>query len=220
MFFDNVAEIAKIASRTGTSVFVVPKDLKVEIPGALILQPEKKPSITIEQVTAITAKTNTHQHQDLYILIRPADKMTDAAANALLKTLEQPGEHIHFVLVTDQPSRLLSTILSRAAIYYLRPDPNAFNQVQGDKTQKALAKELLVAKGQDLVDLALKIAKKRDNVQDYVLEILALAIEMAYKSYFMSKNPAFLQKIEHLLLAHREISTGGNIKLQIVANLC
>ena len=39
--------------------------------------------------------------------------MNASAANALLKTLEEPPELTHFVLVTDAPSRLPITILSR-----------------------------------------------------------------------------------------------------------
>ena len=39
--------------------------------------------------------------------------MTVAAANALLKTLEEPREGIHLLLVTDWPTKLLPTIKSR-----------------------------------------------------------------------------------------------------------
>ncbi|MEM6962002.1 MAG: AAA family ATPase [Myxococcota bacterium] len=36
-----------------------------------------------------------------------------AAANALLKTLEEPRDKVHFILITDRPERLLDTIRSR-----------------------------------------------------------------------------------------------------------
>jgi DNA polymerase-3 subunit delta' len=45
--------------------------------------------------------------------VRPADTLHPAAANALLKTLEEPPPHTLIVLVTDQPARLLPTIRSR-----------------------------------------------------------------------------------------------------------
>ena len=42
-----------------------------------------------------------------------ADRMTDQAANALLKTLEEPSAKTLLILVTDEPQALLPTISSR-----------------------------------------------------------------------------------------------------------
>jgi DNA polymerase-3 subunit delta' len=46
-------------------------------------------------------------------VVDPADEMNPNAANALLKTLEEPSPGSVLVLVADSPSRLLPTILSR-----------------------------------------------------------------------------------------------------------
>lgn len=46
-------------------------------------------------------------------LIDPADELNMAAGNALLKTLEEPGERRHLILVSSNPSRLPATIRSR-----------------------------------------------------------------------------------------------------------
>ncbi len=46
-------------------------------------------------------------------LINDADKMNDAAANALLKSLEEPPNSTYIFLVTSRPTALLPTILSR-----------------------------------------------------------------------------------------------------------
>src|SRR5690606_23192993 len=46
-------------------------------------------------------------------VIEPAEAMTPAAANALLKTLEEPAEQTYLFLITHQPERLLPTIRSR-----------------------------------------------------------------------------------------------------------
>ncbi|PKN32715.1 MAG: DNA polymerase III subunit delta' [Deltaproteobacteria bacterium HGW-Deltaproteobacteria-19] len=46
-------------------------------------------------------------------LILEADRMNEPAANALLKTLEEPSPRNHLILVTSRPHRLPSTILSR-----------------------------------------------------------------------------------------------------------
>ncbi len=46
-------------------------------------------------------------------IIDPADQMNEAAANALLKTLEEPPAKTYLFLITAKPHLLLSTILSR-----------------------------------------------------------------------------------------------------------
>lgn len=49
------------------------------------------------------------------VLVDPADSLNLAAANALLKVLEEPPLNTVFVLVSDQPRRLLPTIRSRCS---------------------------------------------------------------------------------------------------------
>jgi len=46
-------------------------------------------------------------------IIVAADRMNDAAANALLKTLEEPPPNSVLLLLTNEPQRMLETILSR-----------------------------------------------------------------------------------------------------------
>ena len=50
------------------------------------------------------------------IIIHPADDMNVEAANALLKSLEEPPQGTFFILVTHRPSRLLPTIRSRCRV--------------------------------------------------------------------------------------------------------
>ncbi|GAA0851920.1 DNA polymerase III subunit delta' [Aliiglaciecola litoralis] len=47
------------------------------------------------------------------LIIERADTMTESAANALLKTLEEPTDNTYLMLVSSKPERLLPTILSR-----------------------------------------------------------------------------------------------------------
>ena len=51
----------------------------------------------------------------VYIFLE-ADNFNIEAANAFLKTLEEPPGHVHFILVTDRPERLLPTIASRCQL--------------------------------------------------------------------------------------------------------
>ncbi|MFC3609057.1 DNA polymerase III subunit delta' [Stutzerimonas tarimensis] len=47
------------------------------------------------------------------VLLEPAEAMNLNAANALLKSLEEPSGNTHLILISHQPSRLLPTIRSR-----------------------------------------------------------------------------------------------------------
>lgn len=55
------------------------------------------------------------------VLILEPEKMNPATANALLKTLEEPGPDTHFALVSAEPHRLLPTVISRCQRVRFRP---------------------------------------------------------------------------------------------------
>jgi DNA polymerase-3 subunit delta' len=76
---------------------------------------EDSRQIRIEQVRELTAGLTLTSHQGGYkvAIVSPADALNRAAANALLKTLEEPTARTLLILVATQPSRLPATILSR-----------------------------------------------------------------------------------------------------------
>lgn len=219
MFFDDLSEISQIASKNGTSIFVMPEPQEVEIKNAIVLEPDEKTVITIEQVRSAMQKIGLKQVHDQYVLIRPADALGEEAANAILKNLEEPGEKVHFVLVTSSPSRLLKTVLSRASIYFYREESGFNLGIEADEKIKGLAKRLIAANGADLVALAEEITKRKTNVRSYALEVVGLTIEMLYKSYFITGKDAFVKKLPKFLALYENISRNGNIKLHIVADL-
>src|SRR6185436_9701255 len=58
-------------------------------------------------------------------VLHDAEKLTDAAANAMLKTLEEPPPYATIVLVANTAGDLLPTIVSRCQPIKLRPAPRA-----------------------------------------------------------------------------------------------
>ena len=218
MFFESASDIPEIAKKCGTAIFIMPHDIKVTIKNAIVLEPDEKSVITIEQIRKILQKLTTKQTSDIYVVVRPAEAMNLEAANAFLKALEEPGDKLHFVLVTDAPSMILPTILSRSSIYFMKTKFS--NDVNADQKVKDLAKKLLVSKGVDLVAVADEISKKKDGVRMYAMEVLGVAIEMLYKSYFITGKEIFIKKIPGFLKAYEGISKNGHVKLQIVSNLC
>ena len=59
------------------------------------------------------------------VVISSADDMTPAAANSLLKTLEEPPSGVVFLLEVRSVSGVLPTIASRCAAVAITPEPNA-----------------------------------------------------------------------------------------------
>jgi len=55
------------------------------------------------------------------VLIPNAEKMTISAANALLKTLEEPTDNSVIILLTNERDTLLPTLISRCRLYEIRP---------------------------------------------------------------------------------------------------
>ena len=76
---------------------------------------EDSQQIRIEQVRELSEELSLTSHQGSYKVgvVTPADALNRFAANALLKTLEEPPPRTLLILVTTQPSRLPPTILSR-----------------------------------------------------------------------------------------------------------
>lgn len=81
--------------------------------------------IKIGAVRQLTAKSVLSAQPKAYrvCLIQPADAMNQAAANALLKTLEEPTERTVLLLVTSRPDRLPATIRSRCQALAFRVPP-------------------------------------------------------------------------------------------------
>jgi DNA polymerase-3 subunit delta' len=65
-----------------------------------------------EAVVAAAAHTPFEARFRVFVLER-ADTMNDEAANALLKTLEEPPDYVVLLLLTDRPTQVLPTIASR-----------------------------------------------------------------------------------------------------------
>lgn len=86
-----------------------------EHPDVTLVQPEEKTVITIDQIRELRVRAGLRAYEGKakMWIVDPADLMQEPAANAFLKTLEEPSGVSLFVLVTATPSALLPTIRSR-----------------------------------------------------------------------------------------------------------
>ncbi|MBL8510364.1 MAG: DNA polymerase III subunit delta', partial [Betaproteobacteria bacterium] len=174
---------------------------------------EKKKSreIKIEQIRDIAdfMTLTTHREGFRVLLIHPAEAMNPAAANALLKTLEEPPAGSVILLVTEQPGRLLATIRSRCQRLTV-PFPEAgvaleWLQQQGVKeAEVALAaaggaplNAIAFAESDYQVERRNFIAALVDSESDYV------AVAQSFEKSDLSRLVAWLQTwVSDLVLAH------------------
>lgn len=95
-------------------------------PDVLWIEPEKAgQAIKVDQVREINHFMQQSSMGDAcrVVVIAPADAMNTNAANALLKTLEEPSQQAYLLLVCDQAGSLPATILSRCQqIHFPRPE--------------------------------------------------------------------------------------------------
>src|SRR5205807_1746376 len=79
-------------------------------------------------------------------IIDEVHQLTEAAFNALLKTLEEPPPHIVFVLATTDPREIPPTVLSRVQRSDFRP-------IAPDALRASLDGEDLLAFARDVIEL-------------------------------------------------------------------
>ncbi len=87
-------------------------------PDVVLLTPEADsatPIVKVDQVREIVRLATFHRYsaRRRFILVDPAEALPPAAANALLKTLEEPPAGTGFILIATHAPSLLPTIRSR-----------------------------------------------------------------------------------------------------------
>ena len=84
-----------------------------------VLASQEGKDIGVDQVRAINEIVSQHAQQNgnKLVYIQDAERLTEAAANALLKTLEEPRPNTYFLLQTEPSSSLLATIYSRCQVW-------------------------------------------------------------------------------------------------------
>ena len=138
-------------------------------------------SIKIDQIRELQRKFayRSDENRPRMYVIEQAEKMTIQAANSLLKFLEEPGERMTAVLLTENPQALLPTIVSRVQRLSFAPLPpdEICEQLVEDGVPEYLARPAsqLAAGLQAAVDLAQAewFAESRNVVIQLIRESLS-----------------------------------------------
>lgn len=95
-------------------------------PDVTLVAPEEKKVITIDQIRELATRSGLRAYEAMtkVWILDPANEIQEPAANAFLKTLEEPTPGCIFVLVTTAFSALLPTIRSRCHEVRFPPLPD------------------------------------------------------------------------------------------------
>ena len=110
--------------------------------------------IGVEQIRELAdfVQLSSHRQGLRVILLRPADRLNAFAANALLKTLEEPPPGLQFLLLSSDWQRLLPTIRSRCQRIDLPPPTTEqAEQYCREQTHPVSAELLALAGGMPLL---------------------------------------------------------------------
>lgn len=93
-------------------------------PDIIYLKPEKENLISVSDIRQqINADVSIKPYSSRYkiYIINHAERMNEAAQNAILKTIEEPPEYVIILLLTTNAQMLLPTIRSRCITIEVRP---------------------------------------------------------------------------------------------------
>ena len=150
---------------------------------------KKKLDISVAKVRSLMNFINISAHRNgaKVVLIQPAEAMNVNAANALLKSLEEPPPDTHFLLVSDRPNVLPATIRSRCQQLAL-PPPTPAEATQWLADNGSTQPELALAQAGGAPVLALELdtpeywAQRQqflDGVTSWAFDPVALAERFA-----------------------------------------
>lgn len=140
------------------------------------LHPEEdKETISVDQVREVieSLSLTAHQGATKVVVIEPAEAMTTAAANALLKTLEEPTADSYLLLVSHRPGRLAATVRSRCQQLKLQP-PSSAELATWLGVDRARVEEAQSLLGRSALGVAMAMREDSLNIKEIESDIVRL----------------------------------------------
>ncbi|MBP5656223.1 hypothetical protein J6X15_01410 [Candidatus Saccharibacteria bacterium] len=219
MRLDSPENLDHISQKSGFTIFELPEtDFAQILPNANHFRPEKE-FFTKPEIDDISSLVRTKQTSALTIVLENGENMNDAAANTFLKTLEEPGENIHFVFLVRNINKILPTIKSRAQNYYVVPETQITAAPNIDPELLKTAKEYITCTPKSLPKFCDKIAKDKTDARSKAIAVVDAAIQLVYKSYFVTGQSKYLDRLDNLLKTSEALKANGHIKLQLIAGM-
>lgn len=178
-------------------------------------------STSVDDVRAVNQWVQQHalEATNRVIILQDADTMQPPAQNALLKTLEEPPVDTVFMLLAQDPSKMLSTIVSRCRPIRMKPwqDADMLTMLRQAGVSADRAMQVL-GLSDGSIGLALAMARddafweqRRTLVHDF-FEITSPAdivrICTGAKEYDKKRETHWLDDIEQILRELRQVGLG------------
>jgi DNA polymerase-3 subunit delta' len=190
----------------------------------ILLEPEEKSTvIKIDAIREAIQLVSETAWQGGYrsVVIHPASAMNVNAANALLKTLEEPGPGVLLILISDLNVRLPATIQSRCQKIVFRNSLDSKGSewesiaqalsLKLSQLQRGEINPLQVATEWSDIDLALLL----DILLDYLKTLLQDILLENQQSVSVSQS-ALLQYIDHVQSIKKHIVNGLHLNRQLL----
>lgn len=176
--------VPRAEERTPVHPDVVVLERGLYAPQAIGRRTQETQDISIDQVRTLVlarAAFAPHEGRAKVFIIRRAEELSVSAANALLKTLEEPGAKTHFILLSAQPEALLPTILSRTLKVRFAPLPDELvsELLEAQGIEKKRAKEVARLAGGSVENGALLADPEESEAREKFVERALAAISAA-----------------------------------------
>jgi DNA polymerase-3 subunit delta' len=167
-------------------------------PDVQIIEPDGA-TIKIEQIRTLEADAALvpYEAQWKVFILDGAERMTEQAANALLKTLEEPAKDTVFILLTSTVSALLPTIVSRCQSVTFSPLPHGqIEALLREKGMEASQARLIASLSRGSIERAFSPeVASLPAMRDLLLEGVGRGLQ---------DGPAALVELAEKLAKHRE----------------
>jgi len=158
----------------------------------------------IEEIRKLNSFTSLSLKDKTAIVITNIEKSTNEAANAFLKSLEEPQDNLYFLLTTSSIHKVLPTIISRCQIIYV-------SQKRVPEDVSNLEKFLNMKPSEKL--FFLERIKKRDEAI-YFFENLMFFIHQKIKEGEVNLN-IFSKILETAQETLSRLEKNGNVNIQL-----
>lgn len=159
---------------------------------------------TIEEIRELKHFVNLGSSENQSILLAHIDKASEAAQNALLKTLEEPGRKTTFILTAENEEQVLATVRSRCEVIRVSYSPNlesleVYNQFEQMTVGEKIKRISEITKREDAVDFLKTL-----------IEGGSIALKEKHSVYSL---------IENAQVALQRIEGNANVQIQLT-NFC
>ena len=195
----------------------------------LVVRPEEKGSIGIDAIRDMKAFLSLRPANSVVrsVIVDDADKLTDAAANAALKIVEEPPEDSLIMMIARDPDNLPATLVSRFKKIYFPPVPADLiaswleNEHGVEKEEAAIVAATSFGRPEFALEIIASSRKKKkakvdlkfDSDEEYEAFMRKLTASL-YND--RDKDLSELKELCHRTAAMGELNTNKKLQIQTI----